>query len=97
MLSEQELGALLAAEMNPLTVRCQTIGKQSYLVYESGIREKAAIAEAIGFSLQSWHLLAFVTDRVHQASSVSQLVQQARMILAGAYDGESILIWDRLP
>jgi hypothetical protein len=95
MLSENELNSFLGEEIRSEKVRFQKIDGQLYLAYESDIRTEERIAKAITSSMMSWHFLAFVTDRSHSASSVSVLLRHAKMILVGAYDGESALIWER--
>jgi len=95
MLVESELKSFLGDEIDSKKISCQQIEGQLYLAYVSDIRTEKRIAQAINSSMLSWHFLAFVTDRVHQVSSVSDLLKQAKMILVGAYDGESALIWER--
>jgi hypothetical protein len=95
MLVEGALKSFLGDEIDSQKIRCQEIEGQLYLAYSSDIRAEMRIAQAINSSMLSWHFLAFVTDRVHQVSSVSELLKQAKMILVGAYDGESALIWER--
>jgi hypothetical protein len=82
-------------EVNSRKLKCRMVDGQLYLVYEGGVRTKKRIEEVINYSMLSWHFLAFVTDGLREASFVRELVGQARMILAGAYDGESALIWER--
>lgn len=86
---------LLEEEIKNSQVRCQTIDGQLYLVYENAPRTEPRLAEVIRYSTLSWHFLAFLTNDVHQVRSVSDLVRQAQTILVGAYDGESMLLWDR--
>jgi hypothetical protein len=82
-------------ELNFRKLECRRVDGQLYLVYEGKVRTEASVAEIIDFSMLSWHFLAFVTDGLHEASCVSELISQAKLILAGAYDGESALIWER--
>jgi hypothetical protein len=86
MLAEQDISP---------TVRCKKIEGQLYLVYEEDLRTQQRIAEIVRYSNLSWHFLAFLTDQLHEAGTASQLVEQAQMILVGAYDGESFLLWER--
>lgn len=95
MLAESELNSFLADEIDSQKILCQEIEGQLYLAYGSDIRAEKRIAQAINASMLSWHFLAFVTDRVHHVSSVSDLLKEAKMIVVGAYDGESALIWER--
>ncbi len=74
---------------------CRNIQGQLYLVYEDEVFTEARIAEIIRYSTLSWHFLAFLTNGVHQVRAVSDLVGQAQIILVGAYDGESMLLWER--
>ncbi|MCS0807146.1 hypothetical protein NX774_04335 [Massilia agilis] len=69
------------------------LGGQLYLAYDD-LREKK-IAKALRFSMLSWHFLAFVTDQTRQVESVDSLLALTKMILVGAYDGESVLLWER--
>jgi hypothetical protein len=66
-----------------------------YVAYQEAVRTEHQIAEAIEKSMLSWHFLAFLTDGIYKARSVPDLLGKARMILVGAYDGESALIWER--
>lgn len=66
------------------------IDRQIYLVFESEL-DAGRIAELIRYSLLSWHFLAFVTEGRSQIRCVDDLVRSARLILVGAYDGESFL------
>jgi hypothetical protein len=61
-----------------------------YFVFEGNL-EEVRIAELIRYSLLSWHFLAFVTDGRGQVRCVDDLVISAKLILVGAYDGESFL------
>lgn len=82
-------------EVKSRNLPCQKIDGQLYLAYEEGIQMDDKISELIRSSMLSWHFLAFVTDRVHHVRTVPELVAAARMVVVGAYDGESILFWDR--
>jgi hypothetical protein len=95
MLNEDELNSFIGEKISAGSVSCQRIDGQLYLMYQEGIRSEHKIADAINASMLSWHFLAFVTDRLHQPTSVTDLLKAARMILVGAYDGESALIWER--
>jgi hypothetical protein len=95
LLGENELESFLGDEIRSSRVRLQRIEGQLYLAYERDIRAEEKIAKAINASMLSWHFLAFLTNGIHEAPSVSFLVKQSQMILAGAYDGESALIWER--
>lgn len=66
------------------------IDRQIYLVFDSDL-DAGRIAELIRYSLLSWHFLAFVTEARSQIRCVDDLVRSARLILVGAYDGESFL------
>lgn len=82
-------------EISTSGFRCQKIEDRLYLVYEDNLRNSDRIADIIRYSMLSWHFLAFVTDHVHSVRSVTALAEHAQMILVGAYDGESILLWER--
>jgi hypothetical protein len=72
----------------------QRIGKELYLLFDK--RAETQTMELIQQSLLSWHFLAVVTDGSVQIKSVEQLVLYARLILVGAYDGESFLYWEKV-
>lgn len=95
LLSEGELDSFLREEIRSAKVRLQRVEGQLYLAYGSGIRTEQGIAKAIDSSMLSWHFLAFVTDGVHHPASVVDLLDHSIMVLVGAYDGESALIWER--
>jgi hypothetical protein len=95
LLAESELESFLGDEIRSSKVRLQRVNGQLYLAYERDIQAEEKLAKAIDASMLSWHFLAFVTEGIHQAPSVSFLVKQSQLILAGAYDGESVLIWER--
>jgi hypothetical protein len=86
---------LLEDQITSPHARCRTIQGQLYLVYEDEVLTEVRIAEIMRYSTLSWHFLAFLTNRVHQVRSVPELVEHAQMILVGAYDGESMLLWER--
>jgi hypothetical protein len=69
----------------------QRISKELYLLFDKGA--ETPTKELIQRSLLSWHFLAIVTDRLKQVESVEYLIQCAKLILVGAYDGESFLYW----
>lgn len=71
----------------------QRIGKELYLLFDKGAETQAM--DLIQRSLLSWHFLGVITDRLGQVHSVEQLIQCARLILVGAYDGESFLYWEK--
>lgn len=75
--------------------RSERLDGQLYLAYEDDFRTRERIAEIVRYSSLSWHFLAFLTDRTQRPGSISGLVAHARMILVGAYDGESFLLWER--
>ena len=61
-----------------------------YLVFDGKLGEER-VAELIKYSLLSWHFLAFVIERHRQIEAVDELALSAKLILVGAYDGESFL------
>ncbi|HWJ93787.1 MAG TPA: hypothetical protein VNT33_03640 [Telluria sp.] len=72
------------------------VGGNLFLVAEDdNARQPGRIAESLDFALLSWHFLAFVTDGAHVADTVETLLARATMVVAGAYDGESALLWHR--
>lgn len=73
----------------------QKIDGQLYLVYDGDFQHEAWLKEAIGFSLLSWHFLAFVTDGIKQANLTKNLLESAQFVIVGAYDGESVVVWER--
>ena len=75
----------------------QKVGKDLYLVFDRGAGVEVRIKELIQRSLLSWHFLAFLTNGLHQVQSVENLVQCAKLIVVGAYDGESFLYWRLQP
>lgn len=86
---------LQQSEISAAPTRCQSIGGHLYLVYEDNLCSSERIAEIIAYSMLSWHFLAFVTDGIHAVRSASDLAAHAQMMLVGAYDGESVLFWER--
>lgn len=86
---------LLAEEISSPRAHSQSIQGHLYLVYNADMLTEAHIAEVIRYSTLSWHFLAFLTNQIHHVGSVSELVGHAQMILVGAYDGESVLLWER--
>ena len=53
--------------------------------------DEKALAESIRFGHLSWHFLGFVVERRREFNSVDELVESAKLMLVGAYDGESFL------
>lgn len=96
MLHEGELEPLIGDKLRAGRVTCTRIDGQLYLAYE-GYLQEAEVKDAIDASMLSWHFLAFVADITREPGSLSELLQRSSMILAGAYDGESALIWERQP
>lgn len=66
------------------------IGGNTFFVYR-GKLDNAHISEIIRYSLLSWHFLALITDGLEKFVCVDDLFFSAKLILAGAYDGESFL------
>jgi hypothetical protein len=71
------------------------LGSQLYCVHARSGGDERQIAELIRFFMLSWHFLGFVTDGLHEASAASELLAHASMVVVGAYDGESALVWQR--
>jgi hypothetical protein len=94
MLSEAELEPLIADKLRAGDVRCTRVDGQLYLGYR-GFLDEAGVRDAIDMSMLSWHFLAFVADHAPEPGSLSELFARSSMILVGAYDGESALIWER--
>lgn len=96
MLNEDELGPVVGDDLVSGKVSSQRIEGQLYLVYQDGVQREAEVADAIDGSMLSWHFLAFLTEHLHEPNAISDLFDRSSMILVGAYDGESALIWERL-
>lgn len=86
---------LQESEISASGYRSRRVGDELYLVYEENLASQDRIAEIVRYSMLSWHFLAFVTDGIHSVQSVPELATRAEMILVGAYDGESVLLWER--
>jgi hypothetical protein len=71
------------------------LGSQLYCVHARSGGDERQIGELIRFFMLSWHFLGFVTDGLHEASAASELLAHASMVVVGAYDGESALVWQR--
>lgn len=72
------------------------VGKSLFLVSAGdNARQPARVAKSLDYAVLSWHLLVFVTDGLHNACTVSTVLERAKMVVAGAYDGESALLWYR--
>lgn len=68
----------------------EIIGGKIYLVSAQRADERS-IATLIQYGLLSWHFLAFLVERNREFRSVDELVASSKMMLVGAYDGESFL------
>lgn len=86
---------LLEDELDEKKRDWRKLGNHLYCVYRSGGGDVRQIAEFIRYFMFSWHFLGIVTDGLHEASAASDLLSGASMIVVGAYDGESALIWER--
>lgn len=74
----------------------QRVGNQLFLLSKGrDTRQTDRVAESINYSLLSWHFLMFVTNAVSSPASTSDLLEQALMVVVGAYDGEGALLWQR--
>lgn len=68
----------------------EIVGGKIYLVFDSNLDEERVV-ELINYSLLSWHFLMFIIEGKPCFESVDELILSAKLILVGAYDGESFL------
>jgi hypothetical protein len=72
----------------------RTLDGKSYYLWDE-IKDPRQIAYAIEHTMLSWHFLGILTEGGHEISTLAELLENASMIIVGAYDGESALIWER--
>jgi hypothetical protein len=69
------------------------LGEQLYLVYPTGCPHPRSTEDLLRYSLLSWHFLGFLVPTRHSAQSTEDLVRSAKLMIVGAYDGESFVYW----